>query len=185
MNFPLVICLVGVVFAVGMRAAEAVVSDPPELQTRRLEHLRAMQKASVPLLTNYQKSLQGLKEQFTRQGKLEAALAVDKELKTVTSELESATATAQGNVHSLQAPLTIVSATYEGPEPGQKFDATKRLQKVFDEGKGSTTIKEVVGAADPAPFKKKTMTIEYSINGQVKKKVYGQGGMINFREDLK
>gem|GEM_PF-6555747 len=144
-----------------------------------------MQKASIPLLTSYQKSLQGLKEQFTRQGNLEAALAVDKELKTVTSELESATATAQGSIHSLQAPLAIVSAMYEGPEPGQKFDATKRVQKIFDEGKGSATIKEVVGAADPAPFKKKTMTIEYSINGQIKKKVYGQGATMNFREDLR
>jgi hypothetical protein len=181
----LVAFVIGSLLTLHAAGAEEALSDPPELQARRVEYLRAVQKASIPLLASYQKSLQAMKEQFTRQGNLEAALSVDRELKSVTADLEAANSTAQGNLHSVPLPIIVISAIYLGPEPQQKVDGTKRIQQALSDGKPAITVREAVGGADPAPYKRKMLTVEYSINGKVKKKMYGEGDTINFRQDLK
>jgi hypothetical protein len=170
----------------GSALAQEAVSEPPELQTRRLEHLKAMQRASVPVLTSHVRQLEAMKSQFTRQGNLNGALAVDKELKRAKAELDAANATAQGAVGAVSLPLKVISAIYSGPAAGgDRRDFGARVQGVLESGAAKMTMLDVAGAYDPAPFKKKTLTIEYSINGKVKKKVYQEGATVNFREDLK
>lgn len=46
--------------------------DSPELIAKREEHLRAMQRVTTPELQAYAAKLNGLKQQFAREGKLEA-----------------------------------------------------------------------------------------------------------------
>lgn len=170
----------------GGALAQEAVSDPPELQARRLEHLKAMQRASVPVLANHVRQLEAMKAQFTRQSNLNAALAVDQELKRAKAELDAANATAQGAVGSVSLPLKIISAVYSGPTAADdKRDFGAKVQGILESGVATMTMKDMAGAYDPAPFKKKKLTIEYSINGKVKKKVYGDGEMVNFRGDLK
>ena len=74
--------------------AQAV--DPPELTARRDDYNRTVQRAMVPLLTNYLRSLDPLKQQFTRAGKLDAAVAVDAEIRKITEQLKTAQAIASG-----------------------------------------------------------------------------------------
>jgi hypothetical protein len=71
-------------------------ADPPELAARRDDLNRAVQRATVPLLTNYLRSLDPLKQQFTREGKLDAALAVDNEMRAATEQLKNAQGVANG-----------------------------------------------------------------------------------------
>ena len=83
-------------------------------------------------------------------------------------------------------PLKIVSAIFTGAVPGgESRDFGAKVQSIFDSGAAVMTMKDMAGAYDPAPFKKKSLTIEYSINGKVKKKTFGEGATVNFRQELK
>ena len=166
--------------------APRAVSDPPELATKREEYLRAMQRASVPILTNYLRQLEPLKEQFTRGRDLQAALSVDGEITKVKQQLDAANATAQGARSSVNLPTEITSAIWQGPEPTQSKDVTAHLKKLMDSGIASIPVnsKDAAGGADPAPYKRKTLILEYSVNGKVKRKTLGEGDKLNFR-DLK
>ena len=64
--------------------------DPPELIAKREEHLRAMQRVALPELQAYAMKLNSLKQQFTREGKLEAGVAVDNELGEVNRQIQMA-----------------------------------------------------------------------------------------------
>jgi hypothetical protein len=92
------ILAIGIVFvsSIACFAQQKSEADPPELAARRDDHDRNVQRAMVPLLTNYLRSLEPLKQQYTRAGKLEAAVAVDGEIRKVTEQLKTAQAIASG-----------------------------------------------------------------------------------------
>jgi hypothetical protein len=62
--------------------------DSPELTARRNEYEAELKRVSIPAVTAYRRNLQALKEQFTRESKFEAALAVDREIQKISQEAE-------------------------------------------------------------------------------------------------
>ena len=158
--------------------------DPPELATMREEHLRSIQRVAIPVLSAYARQLESQKSVFTRQGKLDAALAVDNELKEVTKQLQAANAASARTGATMQ--LTILSASYGSPAKKRVADITKNIRKVFESGTPTIKLNTDDGAAgvDPAPYTPKETTITYTINGQRKQKTFPEGRNLNFKEDL-
>lgn len=158
--------------------------DPPELVKLREEHLRSMHRVAVPVLTTYVRALESQKQLFTRQGKLDAALSVDNELKDVAKQLETANSASARTGATMQ--LAIVSATYGSHEKKRITDITKNLRKAFESGEASIKLNTDKGAAgvDPAPFAPKATVVVYTINGQRKEKTFPEGRTLNFKDDL-
>ena len=158
--------------------------NPPELATIREEHLRSMQRVAIPVLSAYARQLESQKSVFTRQGKLNAALAVDNELKEVTQQLQAANAASARTGATMQ--LTILSASYGSPAKKRVADITKNIRKALEAGTPTIKLTTADGAAgvDPAPFTLKETTITYTINGQRKQKTFPEGHKLNFKEEL-
>jgi hypothetical protein len=161
------------------------VSDPPQLSAQRLDYLREMQRISIPVTSNYLRRIESLKDQFVHAGDLQAALSVDAEIKKIKEELALATAAAQGARNATILPVTIISASMHGPDPAQAHDVTELLRKAFESGTPTLKCNGENLGGDPAPYKAKTLTVQYSVNGKVKLKNFADGGMINFRDDFK
>jgi hypothetical protein len=143
-----------------------------------------MQRVSIPLLTTYARQLETQKLAFTRQGKLDEAIAVDKEIKEVTKQLEAANAAVARSGAKLQ--LLILSASYGDQKKKRSIDTTKNLRKALEAGQAGIKLNTTDGAAgvDPAPFAPKETIITYSINGQRKQKTFREGHSLNFKDDL-
>jgi len=158
--------------------------DPPELIALREEHLRSMQRAAMPVLSAYVHALEAQKLAFTRQGKLEEATAVDKEVTEITKQLQVATDFSSRTGAIME--LTIVYATYGAPARRLVTDITKNLRKALGAGATAIRLDTTEGAAgvDPAPRTRKETTITYTINGQRKQKTFPEGKILNFKEDL-
>lgn len=184
--FPTIItilaCLSSIPLAIGQDKPAVA---PPELTAMREDHLRSMQRAIVPALIAYGRQLQSQKEFFTRQGKLDAALSVDNELKDIAAQLEAAKAATTKTSASMQ--LAIVSASYGHAPSNRMVDTTKILRKALESGDLTITLghKELAGGNDPAPLSPKENTIVYSVNGQRKEKTFPESYKLNFKEDLK
>ncbi len=158
--------------------------DPPELVSAREEHLRAMQRAAIPVLSAYARQLESLKASFTREGKLDAALAVDNELKEVNKEAQAADNAAARTGAAL--PLTILSAVYGAPAKKHVMDVTKTLRKALESGNEGIKLStsEAGAGVDPAPMTPKETKIIYTINGQRKEKTFQEGYKLKFKDDL-
>lgn len=175
---------IALIFAASANAVAVSPTDTPDLIAAREEHLRTMQRLSIPTLTAYLKTLDRLKFQYTREAKLEAALAVSNEIQSVTQQLETAKKAAERSGPVMQ--LVIVSASYESADRKRKTDITKNVRKHFDAGTPTLKMNTAEGAAnvDPAPFVPKQTTIIYMKNGQRKELILPEGKTLNFKEDL-
>lgn len=71
-------------------AAAAFAAEPADLSKLRESWQRAVQQATAPLDKKYVDALSLLKVRYTKEGKLEDALAVDAELKEIASRSSSA-----------------------------------------------------------------------------------------------
>jgi hypothetical protein len=162
------------------------VPDPAELSARRAEFLREMQRVSAPVLTNYLRVIESLKEQSARRGDLQPAQAYDTEAKKIRTQLGDASATASGARSSVSLPVEITSALWQSVSPKLSADVTAHLKKVMESGAVSVTVNtaEAAGGADLARGKSKVLVLEYTVNGKVKKKTYPEGEKLNFA-DLK
>ena len=178
---PIIICGALSVFAVAQTKAQI---DPPELAAMREEHLRALQRVAIPVLGAYLRQLESQKSVFTRQGKLDAALAVDNEFKEVSKQLQAANDASARTGSTLK--LTILSASYGAPAKKRVADITKNIRKALESGASIIKLNTEEGAAgvDPAPFTPKETTITYTINGQRKQKTFKEGHNLNFKDDL-
>ena len=184
MNKPALTAIAYGAMALLTIAQEKPPTDPPELVAMRGEHLRSMQRVALPVLSAYARQLEAQKGLFSRQGKLEAAIAVDNELKEVAKQLQAANVATAGSGAAMQ--LAIISAMY-GHAPSKRFmDVSRNLRKAMESG--ATSIKlnddEAGGKKDPAPYAPKDTTITYTINGQRKQKTFPEGYNLNFKEDL-
>jgi hypothetical protein len=162
--------------------------DPPELITDRADHLRAMQRAAIPPLTNYLRTLESLQQFYTRQNKADAATSVAAEITTVKEQLEEAEA---GSNISLTAPvqLQIDKVEYGDLARNHVLDETKYVQNAFAAGKATVSIygATMAGASDPAPGISKSVRVTYTINGKRKEKIYKEGpdAILDFKKDLR
>ena len=65
----------------GFTAQDSRAADPPELSTLRSRWLKSRASAVAPIDKIYEAELEAMKTRFTKAGNLEAALAVDAEIK--------------------------------------------------------------------------------------------------------
>jgi hypothetical protein len=160
--------------------------EPAELVQKREELMRNLQRASIPIYEAYLKSLEPLRAQFTRDGKVDAVNALQVEIKRAQDELDKATrAAARGNTVSLA--FTILSATYGSHEKHRTVETTEMLRRALREGKATLKLDNSLceGGKDPAPFVPKATTVTYTIDGQRKQKTFKEGYELNFDTDLK
>lgn len=86
-------------------AAAQAPSEPTDLTKLRESWQRAIQQANAPLDKKYEEALAAMKTRFTKEGKLQEALAVDNELKMLASRASSPQA-AKGTVPASGADMT-------------------------------------------------------------------------------
>jgi hypothetical protein len=164
-------------------AADKPAADPPELIAKRDEYLRTLQRVQAPVLAGYVRTLESLKIQFTREGKLDAALATDAELKLMDRQL-----TAANNVNKGATPvmLTITSVKFGDPKSNRLVDVSKVVLKAFNAGDASIELSggKLYPGKDPAPFVHKVVVVEYMSMGERKEKTFQDGTVIKFKTDL-
>jgi hypothetical protein len=86
-------------------AAAQTPSEPTDLTKLRESWQRAIQQANAPLDKKYEEALAAMKIRFTKDGKLQEALAVDSELKMLASRASSPQ-TAKGTAGASPVDLT-------------------------------------------------------------------------------
>lgn len=167
-------------------AVTSFAAEPPELIARRADHLRAISRVQIPALTSYIRTLEPLKQQFSREGKADAAVAVDAEIKSIQDQLNAAQA-AINITTAAPVQLQIESATY-GHQPSKRVaDVTAAIRSAVDSGAASIVIanKDLgLQGADPAPGAHKTSVVIYRVNGKRKEKILDENATLNLR-DLK
>ena len=181
--------LVVVIYAIATACAvaqEKPAAEPSQLVAAREEHLRAMQRASVPLLQAYAAKLNGIKQVLGREGKFEAGVAVDNELREVTRQLEAARTLSDPTKQS-SAQLSIVSAIYGDAKGKRTVNVEQIVKRAMLAGKATirVTNEELNNDRDPAPYARKELVISYIIGGAMKEKTFGEKAVVDFKNDLK
>ncbi|MEZ0387491.1 MAG: hypothetical protein ACAI34_10515 [Verrucomicrobium sp.] len=176
--------IVFVLLSILPASASAQGSESPALVNLREGYLRAMQRASIPVLAEYVRQLESEKSALTRQGKLDQVQAVEAELGDAASQLKVAKEAVARPGAVLR--LTILSGRYGDFATGRVVDITKTLREALDARSLGISLHRD-GAAkgiDPAPLVAKQTSIVYSINGERKEKVFAEGHNLNFKSDL-
>lgn len=82
---------ISVTIILGLLGFAASAEDPRELVSLRESYQKAREQALSPLDKKYVDALTALKTRFTKEGNLEAALAVDSEIKSISSSSSAST----------------------------------------------------------------------------------------------
>jgi hypothetical protein len=160
--------------------------DPSELIAQRAEYMRAAARASVGPLTAYLRVLEPLRQQYAREGRTDAAVAVQNEMKSIQMQLDAAQANSNLST-SAPVQLYIESVSYGHQQTKRVADATTAVRSALEAGSPSIVIatKDLgLQGADPAPGAHKTAVIVYTINGRKKEKIVDENTPLNFK-DLK
>ncbi len=176
--------LSGSELAFSQNSPSANPNDPPELIARRSDFLRGISRAQIPIYVSYLRTLEPLKQQFAREGKTDAARAVDDEISSIKSQLDAAQ---KASDISTAAPVQfhIDSAFWGDPPSKQLRDVTSFVKTGFDSGSPTMTLgKDTLGGGDPAPYKNKLIVIKYTINGKPMEKTFKSDYVLNFKRDL-
>ena len=180
--FAFVLNLSSLHFASG---EEKPVVDPPELITKREEHLRAMQRVTVPELQAYATKLNMLKQQFAREGKLQVGLAVDNELRDVNQQIQMAQ-DAGNPTKAVAQQLTLISAVYGHLPSKRTVNVERILRQAMTAGQATIKLNNAVlnNDRDPAPYASKDTVINYISGGQKKERTFHEGYTLDFKNDL-
>ena len=167
-------------------AQDKPAAEPPQLVAAREENIRATQRALAPVLQNYVAKLTALKQQLTREGKLEAGVAVDKELREATQQLQDAR-NLSDPTKPISAQLTIVSAVYGETNGKRTVNVSRIVREAILAGKAGirVTNDEFNNGRDPAPYAAKDLKITYMIGGAKREKSFAEKAMVDFKNDLK
>ena len=152
---------------------------------KREDHLRNMQRAAIPVLQQYLKALDFLGQQYSRDKKYEALIALQSEIKNVQDQLAAANNAIDLNKAG-PVGLAIISAKLGDFEAKRVIDVTDLLRKALRSGQLTVKLDhDYLHTADPMDGShNKKMRIAYSINGVRKEKEWAEGAMINFKDDL-
>ena len=161
--------------------------DPPELVARRAEHLRAISRVQIQPLATYLRTLEPLKQQYVREGKSEAAQAVEAEIQSIKQQLQAAqnvsdiTATAGAPVQ-----FQLDSVVFGDPPTKRVKDATVAVRAAMDAGQPTLFLDgRQLGVGDPAPGTHKVVIVTYTINGKKKDKTFKADTELDFKKDLR
>ena len=159
-------------------------TEPPELIARRAEHLRAISRAQIPPLTAYLRTLEPLKQQLARDGKSDAALAVDAEIQSIRQQLQAAQS-ATDITTAAPVQFQLDSAVFGDPATKRVRDVTAAIRAAMDSGQPTMFLDNGQLGGDPAPGTKKVVVITYTINGKKKDKTFKADTALDFKKDLR
>lgn len=153
--------------------------EPSELKSLRESWQRAVRQATEPLNRRYVESLETMKRQFTRDGKLKEALAID-------AEINKLNAAEMATEWSLSNKLQILSSFCGEVGGPRKVETTGILKQAPENREEEIVLNTRFGAVghDPATAAAKETTITYKIRGETKKKTFPENHRLNFRDDL-
>ena len=170
-------------YAPAQNAAKPI--DPPELISRRAEHLRAISRAEVPPLATYLRTLEPLKQQFAREGKADAVLAVDAEIQSIKQQLQAAQ-NASDITAAAPVQFQLDSVIYGDPPTKRVKDATAAVRALMDAGQPTMFLDgRQLGGGDPAPGTRKVVVVTFTINGKKKEKTFNENTPLDFKKDLR
>jgi hypothetical protein len=175
------------VLALGSGAAaqtDGRATEPPELIALRGELARTIARVQIAPLTNQLRALESLKQQFAREGKLDSALAVGTEAKSVQQQLDAAQAAADLTT-AAPTQFKLESAFYGDPKTKRLRDVTAAVRSAIDSGTGTLTVDTAdLGRPDPAPGTEKFLIVTFTINGQRREKTFKERTVVNFKQQL-
>jgi len=128
----------------------------------------------------YLEALGTMKLRFTKEGKLNEALAVDREIQKLGRVPDAPPALGSSK-------LAIISATYGEKGTDKVIDTTDILRRALEKREDGVRLNTKFGAdgKDPAPAAPKETTITYSIRGETKRKTFPENYDLKFKVDLK
>jgi hypothetical protein len=140
----------------------------------------AYDKANQKPLAEAEKALKAEMEKFTKSGKLNESLAIQKALDSmradVVARVDERGAKNSDLLGSKTDDLVIISASYGAAN--KWVDVTEKL-KSYSDGKTLSIKAGDFGIGDPAPQVHKEMRIEYILKGMKKKLTVNEGELIN------
>lgn len=183
-TLPLLIILALVAASQATAQNAPSTTEPRELTVRRAEHLRAMSRAQVQPLAAYLRSLEPLKQQFAREGKSDAALAVDAEIKSVKEQLQGAQA-ASDITSAAPVQVQLENVMFGDPATKRMRDVTSHVRAALDSGQPSIVLGNRELGGDPAGGVRKSVIVTYSVNGKRKQKTLLADTILDFKKDLR
>jgi hypothetical protein len=102
----------------GLFATNAFCDEPSELSRLRTQWLEVRSKAVVPLDKKYLLELENLKTKFTKAGNLDAALAVDKELRLKIDKTNMPSQSASGSQQIPKSPTGSWKSRWQTRQTG-------------------------------------------------------------------
>ncbi|HEY2342203.1 MAG TPA: hypothetical protein VGH90_04190 [Chthoniobacteraceae bacterium] len=160
-------------------------ADPPELLERRAEHFHMVNRLQLQPLNAYLRELEPLKQQFLRNGALESAVAVDREIRVVTDRLK--TAQNGSSVSAVPPPqILLESVIYGDPKTKRIKDVTDLVRTAFQADPATVTLgNKELQTGDPAPLTKKIAVFTYTVNGKRKEKTFPEGTVVDLKKELR
>lgn len=155
-------------------------SEPVELQSLREGWQRAIRQATDPVNRRYRESLEIMRIRFTREGKLDEALAVVAEIKKLEAPPKESEPPASNK-------LQILSAFYGEVGGTRKIETTAILRRALENREDGIRLNTKLGAEghDPAVAAPKETTITYQFRGETKTKTFPESYDLKFRDDLR
>jgi len=154
-------------------------SDPARLVELRNQYQSALHRVVEPLDKSYVETLTTLQRQFSKNGDLENALAVRREVERMNQSIE---ANARG------PELVILSAQQRDVATGKNVvDVTKQVKENLYSGKatmGLNAYRDVGTRLSTPPPRRETFII-YSYGGEKKEKTFPERAELNFVKDLR
>jgi hypothetical protein len=138
----------------------------------------------VAPLTNYLRALEPLKQQLTREGKAEAAQAVETEIASIKLELAAAQK-ATDLTTAAPVQFQLDSVMFGDPPTKRLKDATARVKAVMDSGAATMFLDNGQLGGDPAPGARKMVIVTYTINGRKRERTFKADTELNFQKDLR
>lgn len=82
--------------------------------------------------------------------------------------------------------LTILSAKFGDPDTKRFFDGTEFVRKALRSGKPTVDLRgaTICPGIDPAPLTHKKTVVTYTVNGLQREKIFPDGTIVNFKDDL-
>jgi hypothetical protein len=159
--------------------APAKAPDPARLVELRTQYQSAIHRIVEPLDKSYMDTLAALQRQFSKNGDLENALAVRREVERMSQSVES---NARG------PELIILSAQQrDAATKANVVDVTRKVKDQFFSGKpimGLNAYRDVGSRLSAPPPRRETLII-YTYGGEKKEKIFPERSELNFEKDLR
>lgn len=180
MKLPAFLVILLFSFSCPIEAGAQTSDEPNELSTLRDGWQRATRQATEPIHRKYRDALDAMKLRFTKAGKLNEALVVDKELQELAKLMDAPLPPGSSK-------LTILSAVYREKGRRTGVDTTDILRRALEKGEEGIRLNTRFGAdgKDPAPAALKETLVKYSFRGETKEAIFPENYDLKFRDDLR